>query len=173
MTAVLAAYVFIGRNLARLASYQALENESRKALGYMTRDFAQAQAVKNGTSTTTSTVTLSLPSNREVTYTYNSTTHALSRSLTVGSTPPVTTSLSLLRNAFCECTTFNFRYFTTSDGAPTGQFSPTTNVPYSIKQIQVAYVIESPSTWSILTRTRYEAASARYFIRNRGASDGT
>jgi prepilin-type N-terminal cleavage/methylation domain-containing protein len=168
MTGVLAAYVFIGRNMARLASYQALENESRKATGYMTRDFAQAKSVKTGTTPTNTAVTLSLPSG-DVTYTYDNSSHTLRRVATFGASRDI----SLLKTTSCECTTFNFRYYTTSDGAPTDQFSPTTNVPYSIKQIQVAYIVESPSTWSILTRTRYQAASARYLFRNRGASDGT
>lgn len=167
MAAVLSAYTFIARNLARLASYQALENESRKVLGYMGKDFAQAQGVKSGTVPTASTVTLVLPSG-EVTYTYDSSAHSLRRQATFGVSP-----LTFLSNDSCQCTAFTFRYYTTGDGAPTNQVTPSANVPYSIKQIQAGYVIESPSGWSVLTRTRYEGASARYLFRNRGTPDGT
>jgi hypothetical protein len=168
MTAVLSTFVFMGRNLARLASYEALETESRKALTYLRRDFGQAQAVKSGTSPTDSTVTLVVPSG-EVTYTYNSTTHSLRRQTNFGST----TDLNLLQNSSCECTAFSFGYYTISDGAPTDQVTPAANVPYSIKQIQVRFVVESPSTWSAMTRTRYEAASARFVFRNKVAPTGS
>jgi prepilin-type N-terminal cleavage/methylation domain-containing protein len=168
MAAVLSTFVFMGRNLARLASYQSLETESRKALAYLRRDFAVAQSIKNGTTPTTSSVTLVLPAG-EVTYTYDSTTRDLRRLATFGPNPDFT----LLRNTSCECTTFAFRYFTTTDGAPTDQATSSVNVPFSIKQIQVRFVVESPASWSAQTRTRYEAASSRFLFRNRGATDGT
>jgi len=171
MASVLTAYTFIGRNLARVSSYQALETESRKALTYLRRDFMQAAGVKSGTTPTDTAVTLVLPSG-EVTYTYSSETKTLRRQSTLGAG----SSFTLLHNDSCECPSFHFRYFTATGGDPT---SPTdlvpaaTNIPYSITQIQVAYVVESPSTWTAQTRTRYEIASSRYVFRNRGAPDGT
>ena len=42
-----------------------------------------------------------------------------------------------------------------------------------IKQIQVGYLVENPSTWTAETRARYEVASSRYYLRNREATDGT
>jgi prepilin-type N-terminal cleavage/methylation domain-containing protein len=168
MAAVLSTYTYMARNLARLASYQTLEAESRKALSYLSRDLSLAQGVKTGTTPTTSAVTLTLPSG-DVSYTYNSSSHTLTRQATFGVSP----SLTFLHNDSCQCTTFTFRYYTSSDGAPTNQLTPSAYVPYSIKQIQVSYTVESPSGWSVLTRTRYEGASARYVFRNRGAPDGT
>lgn len=168
MTAVLSTFVFMGRNLARLASHQALETESRKALHYLRRDFAAAQTVKSGTTPGAANVTLVLPAG-EVTYTYDSTTRNLRRQATFGASP----DLTLLRNPSCECTSFAFRYFTTSDSAPTNQVTPSLNVPYSIKQIQVGFTVESPSTWSAQSRARYDAASSRFLLRNRVAPDGT
>jgi prepilin-type N-terminal cleavage/methylation domain-containing protein len=168
MAAVLSSFVFIGRNLARLASYQALEGEARKALAYLRQDLALAKAVKNGTSPSAATVTLVLPAG-EVTYTYDSGARQLRRQATFGAN----TDFTLLRNGSCECTSFAFGYFTTTDATPTDQVSGTSLVPYSIKQIAVGFVVETPTTASIGTRTRFEAASARYFIRNRGLSDGT
>lgn len=168
MVAVFSSFLFIGRNLSRLASYQALETESRKALTYLRRDFALAQAVKSGTTPTASSVTLVLPSG-DVTYSYDSGTRRLRRQATFGPN----TDLYLLKNDHCECTSFTLAYYTTTDAAPTDQVTPATIVPYSIKQIQVGFVVESPSSWSSATRTRYEAASSRFLIRNRGAPDGT
>lgn len=168
MAAVLSTFTFMGRNLARLSSYQALEAESRKALNYLRRDFAVAQAVKRGTTPTSSTVTLVLPSG-EVTYTYNTASRNLRRQSTFGANADFT----LLRNSACECTSFAFAYYTTTDGDPTAQTSPTTNVPYSIKQIEVRFAVASPTTWSTQTRTHYEAASPRFLLRNRQATDGT
>lgn len=168
MAAVLSAFTFMGRNLARLSSYQALESESRKALNYLRRDFATAEAVKSGTTPTASTVTLVLPAG-EITYTYNSTSRILRRQATFGANPDFT----LLRNGSCECTMFAFQYFTITDGAPTAQATPTANVPYSIKQIEVRFTVASPANWSAQSRTYYEAASPRFLLRNRQATDGT
>lgn len=168
LTAVLSGFIFMGRNLARLASYQSLEAESRKAMAYLCRDFAQAQAVKSGTTPTASAATLVLPAG-EVTYTYDSTARTLRRRADFGANR----DFVLLRNDACECTGFGFSFFTTTDGAPTDQLAPATNVPYSIKQIQVKFVVESPARWSATTRTRYQAASARYLFRNRRLPDGS
>lgn len=168
MSAVLSSFIFMGRNLARLASYQALESEARRSLAYLRRDFALAQSVKSGTNPTASSVTLVLPDG-EVTYAYETVSRSLRRQADFGPNR----DLLLLRSSTCECTTFAFRYFTTRDEAPTDQLAPDTNVPYSIKQIQARFVIESPAAWSAETRTRFEAASARFLFRNRGAPDGT
>lgn len=168
MAAVLSSYVFLGRNLTRVVSYQSLENESRKALGYLRKDFALAQSVKNGTIPTSSTVTLVLPAG-EVTYTYDSGARRLRRQANFGPNP----DFYLLFNGSCECTTFTFSYFTAADGTPTDQGTPGRNVPYSIKQIQARFVIESPAAWASQTRARFEGASSRFLFRNKGAPDGT
>jgi prepilin-type N-terminal cleavage/methylation domain-containing protein len=168
MTAVLSTFVFLGRNLARLASYQSLESGSRTALAYLGRDFKLAQGVKTGTTPTETSVTLVLPAG-DVTYTYDAGTRRLRRQATFGSSR----DFFLLYSAACECTEFAFRYFTTTDGAPLDQVSATQYVPYSIKQIQVRFVVESPVSWSAQTRTRYAAASARHLLRYRQAPNGT
>jgi hypothetical protein len=168
MASVFSTYIFLGRNLARLSSYQALEHESRKALAYLTQDFRQAQTVKSGTTPTDAQVTLVLPAG-EVVYTFDAAAKSLRRQATFGANR----DSYLLRNSYCECTAFQFRFFTLNDGAPTDQSTPGRNVPFSIKQIEVGYVVESPATWSAETRTRFAVASARYLIRNRGAPDGT
>lgn len=168
MAALLTTYVFLGRNLGRLASYHALENESRKALTYLAQDFSLAQRVKTGTTPNSAGVTLVLPAG-EVVYTYNSATQSLRRQANFG----VNTDLTLLSNNSCQCTSFEFKYYTTTDGTTTDQAAPTTNVPYSVKRIQVRYVVESPSSWISVKRARLEMASGRYSFHNRSATDGT
>ncbi|MES2694413.1 MAG: prepilin-type N-terminal cleavage/methylation domain-containing protein [Verrucomicrobiota bacterium] len=166
MLAMLSSYLFVGRSLARLAGYQALENEARKTLTYLRQDFAVAKAVKNGTTPTSTTLTLVLPTG-QVTYTYAD--KKLRRQATVGST----LDFYLLNNSACECATFAFSYYTTTDGTPDSQLSETTLIPYSIKQIEVRFTLESPATWPKQRRTRFDAASSRFLIRNRAPPDGT
>jgi hypothetical protein len=168
MVALLSSFLFIGRNLARLANYQSLQTQARTALAYLRRDFAVAESVKSGTTPTASSVTIVLPAG-EVTYTYDNASRNLRRQANFGANR----DFSLLRNSHCECTSFAFRYFTTTDGQPTDQASGTASVPYSIKRIEIGFVLESPSTTAVETRTRYEAASSRFLIRNRRAPDGT
>lgn len=167
MVAILSTFIFLGRSLSRLASYQALENEARKGLGYLRQDFALARAVKSGTTPTGATVTLVLPTG-DVTYTYDSAAKKLTRAAPGGLNP----SFTLLQSSQCDCTAFAFQYYTTGDAAPTDQSAPTTNVPYSIKQIEVGFTLESPGTMSSLLRTRYEVTSSRFLIRNRSALNG-
>jgi prepilin-type N-terminal cleavage/methylation domain-containing protein len=168
MAAILSTFIFMGRNLSRLASYQALEHEARKGLAYLRQDFALAKAVKSGSTPTSAGVTLVLPGG-DVTYTYDSATKKLTRAATFG----INSSFSLLHNSQCECTSFSFQYFTTGDATPNDQNAPGTLVPYSIKQIQVGFVLESPTSFSSETRARFEAASSRFLIRNRVPPDGT
>lgn len=166
MAAVLSSYVYLGRNLTRLANYQTLETKGREALTYLRRDFALAQAVKTGTTPTASTVTLVLPAG-EVIYTYASNT--LTRTANFGPNPSVT----LLKNDFCTCSAFAFNYYTTTGGVPLDQNTGTTNVPYSVKQIDVSFTLLTTSSQSVDTRAKYQAVSSRFLLRNKQLPNGT
>jgi len=168
MAAVLTSFIFLGRSLARLANYQTLEAKGRQALTYLRSDFAQAESVKTGTTPTASGVTLVLPAG-EITYTYDSTAQSLRRQATFGPNP----DLRLLQNDYCSCTSFSFDYFTTSNGSPASQVTPTVNVPYSIKQIQVRFTLQTPGTASPSTRATSQVVSSRFLFRNRASPDGT
>lgn len=168
MAAVLSSFVFLGRNLTRLANYHSLEAKSREALTYLSRDLSLAQSVKNGTTPTGSTVTLVLPAG-EVTYTYDNATLKLRREATFGAN----TDMSLLKSNCSSCTSFAFDYFTMSGGSPTSQVTTSVLVPYSIKQIQVHFTVETPAGVSTVTHASYEAVSARYLVRNKQLPDGT
>ncbi|HKB56722.1 MAG TPA: prepilin-type N-terminal cleavage/methylation domain-containing protein [Lacunisphaera sp.] len=167
LAAVLSSFVFLGRNLARLANNQTLEAKGREALTYLRRDFALAEAVKTGTTPTASSVTLVLPAG-EVTYTFDSAAGSLRRQSASGANP----DFLLLKNDRCACTTFAFDYYTTTGGAPTSQLNASANVPYGIKQIQVRFVLETPGTQAAATRVTYEAVSSRFLLRNKQPATG-
>lgn len=168
MAAVLSSFVFLGRSLTRLANRQTLEAKGRQALTYLRADFALAQAVKSGTTPTSSSVTLTLPAG-EITYTYDSTAQRLRRQANFGPNP----DLSLLQNDTCVCTAFAFSYYTTTNGTPTSQVTAGVEVPYSIKQIQVNFTLQTPGTASPATQSTYDVVSSRFLIRNKQAPDGT
>jgi len=72
MAAVLSSYVYLGRNLARLANQQTIESESRRALDYFAQDVQGASEI-TGTPSTGSVV-LTVPTAKgatTITYYYN------------------------------------------------------------------------------------------------------
>ena len=88
MIALLSSSLFLARNFTRLANYQALESEARRALAYLQADLEQAEAVKPGTNPTAIGVTLVLPAG-EVTYAYDSGTQRLRRQADFGASPDI------------------------------------------------------------------------------------
>lgn len=167
MSAMLSSFVFLARNFTRLAHHQALEQQARQALAVIQADLAQARAVKPGTSPTATAVTLELPGG-DVTYTYDAAGSRLRRQATFG---PLT-DRTLLNNTSCRCSAFAFNYYTSSQGSPVDQLTPTAYVPYSIKLLQVQFSLETPSTQSPETRMNYDVVSSRFQIRQRQAPDG-
>lgn len=167
MMALLSGFVFLARNFTRLTNLQSLEGQSRTALAYLQSDLTLARKVKSGTTASASAVTLVLPAG-EVSYTYDSTTGRLKREAGFGSQP----ELFLLTAPNCRCTTFAFSYATGSNGSPVDQVSAVTNTPYSIKQLQVSFVLQTPTTAPEQTRVSYRTVSPWLNLRNRGAPDG-
>ena len=167
MTALLSAFVFLARNFTRMANLQALESQSRKALTYLQTDLALAETVKSGSTATASSVTLVLPAGN-VTYTYDGSTGRLRRQAAFGASP----DLYLLTAPNCRCTAFTFNYYTGAGGSPVDQVATSTNTPYSIKQLQVSFILQTPTTESAATQMQYKAVSARHNLRNKRAPDG-
>lgn len=165
MAAVLSSFVFLGRNLTRLANYHSLEAKGREALTYFSRDLAVAQAVKNGTTPTNNSLTLVLPAG-DVTYTYDGA--RLLRHATFGAN----SDINLLQNDSTSCRAFSFNYYTMTGGTPTSQITGA-DMPYSIKQVQIQFTVETPGVSSSATHSSYDAVSARYLIRNKQLPDGT
>lgn len=167
LMALLSAFVFLARNFTRLANRQSLETSSRTALAYLRADVAQARAVKPGSPVTADSVTLVLPAG-DVTYSYDSSAGRLLRQAGFGAQPQI----ELLNSANGRCTGFAFTYYTGTGGSPADQLTPGMNNAYSIKQLQVTFVLETPATESAQTSLRHETVSARLNLRNKGAPDG-
>jgi prepilin-type N-terminal cleavage/methylation domain-containing protein len=167
MAAVLSSFVFLARNFTRLANLQTLERQGRTALAYLQADLAVAQGVKAATTPTATSLTLLLPAG-EVTYTYDSGNQRLRRQAAFSTNP----DLRLLNAAGCRCTTFAFTYFTGSNGSPLDQMSGTANTPLSIKQVQVRFLLQTPSGESTQTRMSYAGVSPRLHLRNKRMPNG-
>lgn len=168
MAAVLSAFVFLARNFTRMANFQALEQQGRTALTYLQADLAEATAVKKGTTPTAATLTLALPGG-DVTYTYDSTNERLRRQATFGSSP----DLYLLNTPGCRCTDFSFSYYTGENGSPVDQATSATNMPLSVKQLQVRFSLETAVNENGQTRMTYAVASPRWHFRNKRKPDGS
>mgnify|MGYP001588626609 FL=1 len=148
-------YVFVGRNLARLANQQTLETEGRRTLAYFARDIRLARGL-SGTPSATG-VTLSLPTSTGTTtvaYSYNSGAGTLTR------TPASGTAQVLLRNITASGLTI--RYYDTS-GNPY-----TTYVDYlsGIKQISLEFSTQLGTAGNGTQTKVYELASNRLILRN-------
>jgi len=167
MLALLASFVYLGRSLAQLVNYQNLEAKAREALTYLRTDFGQAECVRTATTPTATTLTLVLPSG-EVTYTYDAVNQLLRRRTNFGNNQ----DFNLLQNATCSCTAFSFDYFTATDGDPTSQFIAGAYTPYSIKQVQVRFTVQTVGTSSPSTRATFPVTSTRFMLRNRQEPDG-
>lgn len=84
LAAVLSSYLYLSRQLARLAHQQTLETEGRRALGYFTQDVQRASGVDTDFPVGASRVSLTVPgatgTDQTITYYYNS---SLTNSATV------------------------------------------------------------------------------------------
>lgn len=156
MAAVLSSYIYMGRQLARLANQQTLETEGRRTLSNFRRDVRMASGV-SGTPSATS-VTLSLPTSTgstTVAYSYDSSAGTLTR------TPASGTAQILLRNITTSGLTI--RYYDTSNN----EYTAYTDYLPGIKQVALEFSTQL-GTASNGTQTKvYSLASNRLIIRNR------
>lgn len=166
MAAVLSSYIYMGRQLLRLANQQILESEGRRTLAYFTRDVRMATGIDtSGTAPKVlpdaSKLTLNLPATSSgaanyVTYSYNGTNGTLTR------TPASGTAQILLRNITTGGLTI--RYYDISSNAYTSY----TDYLSGIKQISLEFSTQL-GTASNGTQTKvYSLASNRMILRNRG-----
>lgn len=167
MTALLACFLFLARNFMRMAHAHDLDQQARTALAWIQADVAQAESVKPGTTPTAEAVTLVLPAG-EVTYSYDATALRVRRQATFGGNP----DMHLLTSPGCRCTAFSLTYYTGSLGAPTDQLAPAQFVPLSIKQLRLAFVLQTPSSQAEAVQMRREVVSAPLPLRQRQPPDG-
>ena len=156
MTAVFSSYLFLGRNLARLANQQTLQAQGQRALAYFAQDVRMASSL---TSPSASSMTLTLPTTT-VAYTYASSAGTLTR------TPASGTALVLASNL----QSFYFRYHDDTGSPYDNGSSPyTTQTDYltGIKQVSMSFSSRIGSSSNGTLTPVYQAASPRLIIRNR------
>jgi prepilin-type N-terminal cleavage/methylation domain-containing protein len=153
--AIFSAYIFMARNLARLANSQTQFGQSRNVLQFFARDVGNASQVLTYQA---SAVALLLPSPSDptitytVTYTYDNAAQTLVRLESLSHT-----SVTLLSNL----TTLTFRYYTRA--------GTETTTAINIKQIQLNYntAVGSSDTG---TRSQNTMVSSRVALRNKSSS---
>lgn len=156
MAAVLSSYIYVGRQLARLANQQILETEGRRTLANFSRDVRLASGI-SGTPSATG-VTLSQPTSTGTTtvaYSYNSGAGTLTR------TPASGTAQVLLRNINTNGLTI--RYYDTSNNP----YTTYTDYLSGIKQISLEFSTQLGTANNGTQTNIYEVASNRLILRNR------
>ena len=149
---ILAAYLFLGRNLTRLVNMQQQEAKSRRALQYFTRDMSSAIQL---TTSTDSQIVLTMPtsgSNTSVTYTYTAGadgTGTFTRTDTSGTTTMLT-----------DLTAFDFDYYNESGSAIAS------STPQSVKAVEFTFTSAVGTTLNG-TRVTYASVSPRIVLRNK------
>lgn len=177
MAAVLSSYLFMGRNLARLANQQTLQTESHRTLAYFNRDVRMASGLTDTGNLSATRVALTVPEgtgSNTITYYHNNTTstasvtingtsvtmpaNSLTRCVYNGST---VSSLTLLRNITTSGLTI--RYYDTSNNP----YTTYTDYLSGIKQISLEFSTQL-GTANNGTQTKiYKVASSRLILRNR------
>ncbi|MFZ5497148.1 MAG: prepilin-type N-terminal cleavage/methylation domain-containing protein [Verrucomicrobiota bacterium] len=186
LAAVLSSYLYLGRNLTRLANQQALETQSRRALGYFTQDVQRASGIDTTQPLNASRVSLTVPTatgSTTVTYYYNADltdtatvtingtnvtmpAASLTRCVYNGST---VTSLTLLRHITDGDTDeadndLKLRYYDASGN----EYTAYTDYLPGIKQLSLEFKTQT-GVANIGTQTLvHNVASSRLALRNRG-----
>lgn len=174
MTAVLSSYLFLGRNLTRLANQQTLETEARRAHALFAQDARMATNISSPTSTSlvfNLPSTTSTASNRAVTYRYHAAAtalngvdvpgYSLTRTYDDDSVPPATRVL--VRDIVPL--SFGFRYYDESGR----QYTDPASLAYrqGLKQVSFSYVSRTGNAANGTLTPNYTAESPRFVLRNK------
>lgn len=150
---VLAAYVFLGRNLARMVNVQHQQMQGRRTLEFFKKDLSQASSLSTAT---TSQITLSKPvssGTATISYTYSSGAGTLVRTETLPSSSA--TTLTILRGL----TSFTFNFYN-------GGGTAVTSSPQSVKTVEFSFV-STAGTSNNSTLTTFNSVSPRIVLRNK------
>jgi len=153
MLSLLSSYLFLGRNLSRLANQQLLETQSRRALLYFSQDVRMASALSSPSATG---MVLTVPTSSgttTVTYAYDSAAQTLTR--TIGSIPAKT--------LLTELVSFSFHYY---DGSSNEVTSFSTQV-ISIKRVAMTFTSQTGVSSNGTQTPVYQFASPYLVIRNK------
>jgi prepilin-type N-terminal cleavage/methylation domain-containing protein len=149
LTAILSAYLFVGRNLARLVNTQEQEVKSRRTLRLFTSDVSAAIRLNSATSTGFALTKPLASGNATVSYTYATGNGTLTR--TEG-----TSTQALLTGI----TAFSLEYYNESG-------SQTTSAQ-SVKSVELSFTTAAGNA-SIGTLASYTTVSPRVVLRNKMA----
>jgi prepilin-type N-terminal cleavage/methylation domain-containing protein len=142
--AILSAYVFIGRNLARLVNFQQQESQCRRILTTLAKDVGMAMRVTTASDTQ---LTLTVPTaSSPATVVYNYGNGRLTRTDSTGTTTLLT-----------GVTAFDFNYYNRTGAASTS--------PLSIKLVELSYTSMVGNSANG-TQARYAMVSPRLVLRN-------
>jgi hypothetical protein len=145
---VLAAYLFVGRNLTRLVNFQSQEVESRRTLQHFTEDASSAITL---TTATASSLALTKPTESGTTavaYAYASAAGTLTRTDGAGS-----------RVILTGLTSLTFSYYNEGGTEIAGN-------PQSVKAVELSFASASGSAASG-TKASYTTVSPRVVLRNK------
>jgi prepilin-type N-terminal cleavage/methylation domain-containing protein len=160
---ILAAYLFVGRNLTRMVNVQHQEVESRRTLWQVTADVSAATQL---TTATTSQIVLTKPvsgNTATVTYSYSSANGTLSRTVSYASgTPPASgADIAGTQTMLTGVTAFTITYYNEGGTAVSSS-------PQSVKSVEFSFTSASGSSGSG-TRASYATVSPRVLLRNKQA----
>ena len=149
---IIAAYLFLGRNLTRLVNMQQQEVKGRRALQMFTQDMSAAISL---TTCTDAQVVFTIPtasSTASVTYTYTAGSG--------GSGTFVRTDSTGTTTILTDLASFDFSYFSESGS------SIASSTPQSVKSVEFTYTSAVGASLSG-TRVNYTTVSPRVVMRNK------
>lgn len=152
-TAILGAYLFLGRSLTRLVNVHRQEVESRRLLRQFTEDVSAAISLPTGTASQIQVVKMtgaSSPTTTTVSYVYQSSSGTISRTDASGT---LTLVSGITPGAFV------LTYYNEGGTA-------ITPAPQSVKSVELSYTSELGNAGSG-TRARYVVVSPRVVLRNK------
>jgi type II secretory pathway component PulJ len=158
LLAVISSYLFLGRNLSRLANLETLEAQSRRTLMYFAQDVRMTVSIAapTGPDTLDNKVILTVPTNSgttTVTYTYDSSAQTLTRAPATGSAQVLLTNL----------VSFDFNYYDSTNTLVTDY----TNKILSMKQVAMTFSSQVGSSVNGTQTPLNQVASSRLIIRNK------
>jgi hypothetical protein len=144
---ILAAYLFVGRNLTRLVNFQHQEVESRRTLRQMTEDVGAAINLTTATATQLALTKQASGGTTTVTYAYSSGDGTLTRTDAAGA-----------RIVLTGLTAFTITYYNERGTAVTQK--------QSVKSLEFAFSSASGTAGSG-TKSSYQTVSPRVVVRNK------
>jgi prepilin-type N-terminal cleavage/methylation domain-containing protein len=156
---VLAAYIFLGRNLARLVNTQHQQVQSRRTLVMFTKDLSTASALSTAT---TSRITLTKPvasGNATVAYVYTAPSPASAANGTLVRTETLPSSSPTTLTILSGLTSFTFNYYN-------GGGTAVTSSPQSVKTVEFTFASAAGNA-NNATLTAFNSVSPRVVLRNK------